>query len=257
MRVPSYLRQKKAIPFFEARSKKDRHRPLLHFAVGVLNDEGVRAEWTSIMGMNPGASDEWMGVRRRLIRRGKASYLGDGLELLGASHNTVTGDVHYNYNILFLVGSRRISATFFGQGDLSVFEALCRQIVSSIRLAKGGDERQPAGRDSKVAGGLGRADRRRLKEALSGLPPEIAYLRRPILALAKEDQDLLGSGEGDIRSIERALRRNSKPGSIKIIAKYDAELLHGWLVSLPGHDGAWAAPAWFVEGVLRGSAIWS
>ncbi len=95
-------------------------------------------------------------------------------------------------------------------------------------------------RRSRATGGLGRADTARLKGALDGLPPEIAYLRRPILVIAKEDQDLLGSGEGDIAQIERALRKTAKRGEIESVALAHAKLLHEWLLSLPDYEGAWA-----------------
>ena len=134
MRVPSYLRPKKGMRYFAARSKKDRHHPILHFAVEFLNDDLVKAHWASVMRMEPGAREESMGVRGHIVRRGKATYLVDGLELLGSSHNTVSGQTHHDYNVLFLSGSRRVYITFFGQGELDTFDRLCREIVNGIRI---------------------------------------------------------------------------------------------------------------------------
>ncbi len=252
--VPSYLRQRKGMPFFQARSNKHRQDPVLHFAVGVLDEDGVKLHRDIMMRMNPGTTDEWMGLQGTVMRRGNASYLGDGLELLTSSYNTVTGEVHHGYNVLLLLGSRGVYATFLGQGELSEFEGSCRQVVLSVRIVEGGGERRAPMR-AAAANGLGRADRARLTRALDGLPPAIAYLRSAITAIAKQDQDLLGSGEADISSIERSLRKVAKADAIRPTARAHAEVLHQWLAALPDSEGVWAAPLWFVEGCLRGSAL--
>ena len=131
MRVPSYIRPKKAKGFFASRSKKDKSEPLLNIAVEFPNEDVTKAVWSTILGAKP---TEWMGVTQRIVRRGKAAYLADGLELLISSHGPGNVDVH-DYHVLFLTGPRRIHAMFVGRGDLNRFDELCREIVSSIRVS--------------------------------------------------------------------------------------------------------------------------
>jgi hypothetical protein len=256
VQVPSYLHPKKGLAFFEARSKKDRRHPLLHVAVGVLDDCLFDAKRETMMRMTPGAVDECLGVQRRVIRRGELSHLADALELLVSSHNPVTGQVQHDYGVSIRLDSRRVFADFLGQGELGQFEDACRQILANVRLAEGGGPAPVIAQRGRVAGAMRRADKLKLKNALDGLPPEIAYLRRPILALPSEDQDLLGSGEADVESVGRALEQVAKPESIEATANAHAQILHDWLMSLPDLSGAWARPIAYVEGVLRGRAIW-
>lgn len=255
LRVPSYLRQKRDGPLFETGSKKGKPHVLLSFAVD-FKDKAGEVQRSVMMQRTPGVTEDMPGVRQRVIRRGETSYLADGLELLISDEYARTGDVYHNYAVLFPLGSRHVYAVFFGQRDLAEFEKVCMQIVSSIRLVEsvGGSAARPRAR---AAGGLGRARSERLAIALDGLPREIAYLRDPILAIAMQDQELLGSGEGDISPVERALERVAKPGEMKLVARAHADLLHDWLVSLPNQASVWAVPAGFVEGALRGIAAWS
>jgi len=255
MRLPPYLRQKKkGMCFFEPSSKKRKDNLIHGFSIEFLNDEGVKVHRDIMMFTNPRANEEHMGVRGELLRRGKPLYLDDGLEVLNAIHNAVTGDTFYGYTVLFPLGSRHIYATFFGQGELSTFDESCKQIVSSVGLVKAGEAPLPARRWKGVPSGLGDAGTKRLKQALDGLPAELAYLRKAILAIAKQDQDLLGSGEADIGPIERSLRKVAKGGAIGQTAMAHADALHQWLIALPDSEGAWATPLGFVEGYLRGSA---
>jgi hypothetical protein len=98
---------------------------------------------------------------------------------------------------------------------------------------------------------LNTKDKTRLNSALAKLPPEINYLREAIMKISMEDQDLLGSGEADIDPIFKAF----KAAILKFqgaTASDHAHILRKWLKKMPHHTGKWAAPLWFVEGVLRG-----
>ena len=129
VRLPAYLRPKKGMRFFKVRSDKDEGRPLQCMSIEFMNDAGTEAVWSTIMNAKP---LEWMGARDHIVRRGKADYLPDGLEVLMTNTASVRPDVH-TYNILFLASGRRVYATFVGRGDLDQFDALCRAVVSSIR----------------------------------------------------------------------------------------------------------------------------
>jgi hypothetical protein len=137
MLVPIYLRPKGETRFFGARSKKDKRNSVLHFAIEFLNDDSVEAQWSIMMRQVPGAIEEWGGVRGRIVRRDRASYVAEGLESLGTSENLINGEVHHSYSVLLLLDSHRIFATFLGQGELDVFYEACRVIVSSIHIRGG------------------------------------------------------------------------------------------------------------------------
>ena len=107
---------------------------------------------------------------------------------------------------------------------------------------------------SRASKGLSKRDRDHLSTALNNLPAQIKYLRDPILAIAKQDQELLGSGEADTNLLANALRENSK-GSLEEEAEAAADLLQGWIEGEDGNESPWAGPVWFVEGFLRGGQL--
>src|SRR5260221_8815644 len=102
------------------------------------------------------------------------------------------------------------------------------------------------------SGPLAKRDLVRLTSALDRLPSEIAYLREPILAIAAQDQDLLGCGEADPTLLEEALRKYANADSGTFEPEIIADLLAQWTKSLARQNSLWAAPIWFVEGFLRG-----
>jgi len=97
---------------------------------------------------------------------------------------------------------------------------------------------------------MSKRDRARLATALDGLPPQIAHLRRPILDIARQDQDLLGCGEADTTLLESAVWEGDAGKEFDCEAAANA--LHLWLEGQVEHRSAWAAPVAFVEGFLRG-----
>jgi hypothetical protein len=101
-------------------------------------------------------------------------------------------------------------------------------------------------------GPLGKRDKARLAAALDQLPPEIAYLRDPILNVANQDQDLLGSGDADTTSLVQAVREAGCSSAAPLDAGNAADLLERWLDQLPDKNARWVGPAFFVEGALRG-----
>jgi hypothetical protein len=197
----------------------------------------------------PQTGAEWI-----LVRRGKPEWLNNGLELLADMRFLSTGNIDHHLTVDFQRSNLELAAIIVGDGELKHFEHVARSIIQSIRLLNRDDLKATVRQTRSVAGGLNRTNTARLSAALQGLPAELEYLRKPILAIAKQDQDLLGSGEGDIRPLERSLRKVAKPGAIAGTATAHAEILHRWLTALPASDEAWAASLWFVEGCLRGFA---
>jgi hypothetical protein len=92
----------------------------------------------------------------------------------------------------------------------------------------------------------------RLRTALDHLPKDLTFLRLSILAIAKQDEDLLGCGEAETSTLVKALRKQADGASMGELARALAESLHSWIKEQAGHDEPWAGPIWFVEGTLRG-----
>ena len=102
--------------------------------------------------------------------------------------------------------------------------------------------------------GLSKRNRDHLSTALDNLPAGINYLRDPILDIARQDQELLGSGEADTNLLAKALRQNSR-GSLEEEAATAADLLQGWAEERQLDKSPWASPLWFVYGFLRGGEL--
>ena len=98
--------------------------------------------------------------------------------------------------------------------------------------------------------GLGRSDKAKLTAALESLPTPIAWLRDPILDIAKQDQDLLGCGEADPAKLIRSLCQHAEDAPEVFTDAADA--LREWMNGQGDVNSAWAGPIWFVEGFVRG-----
>lgn len=250
--VPSYLRRFRNRLLFEAPKIDKSGRQLLSF--GALTARDVAQAERFVANMMHVIPSIWQGVSLEINRQGKAVWLPNGHELLSTRRHIKRSVLRHYLAVLYPMGPHFIDVSIIGSGNLEDFDRLCQSLIGRIRLSKG-EVGPPVKRSRSAAGGLGRADKARLSQTLKGLPPELAYLRKPILAIAKEDQDLLSSGEGDIGPIERALQKVSKGGEIGPTAEAHARALHQWLTGLPDANGAWAAPLGFVEGCLRGCAL--
>ena len=76
--------------------------------------------------------------------------------------------------------------------------------------------------------------------ALDGLPAKLSYLRHAILAIGRQDQDLLGCGEADTAVLAKAIVVRAREEGFDANAEADA--LHDWLQQQAVHDAAWAGP---------------
>jgi hypothetical protein len=259
IRVPAYLRRKKpdarakeAAWYFVVDHRQRNNSDIDGLLITFVSKEMADAIRFNLLTLKP---TDWHGVEQKIVRRGEPVRFPEGLELLSSSHNTINGDVNYRYNLLFQSRGDWVHVDISGQNNLIKFDALCQEITSSIHLTGNVIEVSAKERRS-INGGLSSIDKVRLNSALDELPFEIDGLRKPILAIAKQDLDLLGAGEADTVSIERTLRKTGKAKAIGLSAAAQADILRKWLTSLPDHNGAWAAPAWFVEGFLRGYDAW-
>lgn len=137
------------------------------------------------------------------------------------------------------------------------FEAIGTEIIASIQLVHGPRSRKtesgaatPRGTRPKSVGMRVR-EKSRLANALESLPEELLYLRDPILAIADEDQDMLGSGEVDTTLLAQAIEQQaaSQPNGF---ASAHAEELEEWLRGVARPNAIWAGPVVFVQAFLTG-----
>ncbi|MGE5609730.1 MAG: hypothetical protein ACM359_10785 [Bacillota bacterium] len=254
LRAPAYLRQQKSMMFFKAPKKRRPEQNIVMFSVSVLtHQDWVDTAQIEIEEFNPRVAQP--GTEWHLVRKGKPDWLDNGLELLADMRFLSTGNVDHHLTVVFQRSNANLMAGIIGDGELECFENVARSIIQSIRLVEGDEAQVPVKCTRSAAAGLKRADKTRLSDALMKLPPDLAYLRKPILAIAKEDQDLLGAGEADIGPLVKALRQRAGKTAIAAAAIRDADALSVWLKAMPDHTGAWAVPAWFVEGALRGASL--
>jgi hypothetical protein len=103
--------------------------------------------------------------------------------------------------------------------------------------------------------GLSKRRREQLARALESLPEPIRYLRGPILLTADQDQDLLGNGEADPALLDAIFDARNEGSGPALEPEEAADLLREWLEGFAIDDFPWLAPAGFVEGALRGQAM--
>jgi hypothetical protein len=255
MQLPIYLRPKNNTRFFAPSGEKSKDREIYAIAVSFVEDQGSINRYRSGMSVNE-TGKKWNqdGVITTVLRQGKSNFVEDGFESISKTHILATGDLLFNYSVFFDLNSRHVLLSIAGRSNQAGFEKVCERIVSSIELKKGASE-IPAVKNRNLSAGLNRADKARLGVALHSLPLELRYLHKPILAIAKQDQDLLGSGEADIGPAVRALSKIAQPAEIMTVAANHSRLLREWLEALPDYGDSWAAPAWFVVGALAGGVL--
>jgi hypothetical protein len=152
------------------------------------------------------------------------------------------------------VQGQYVTICLLGGGDLHQFEDIGRAIINSIRVTP--HERADAlancrGVKTTKRRTLSPISKRHLAEVLALLPEPLEYLRGPILALADEDQDMLGTGGADTAMLAEAIEQQAAmlPSGFAV---RQAEELEKWLASHATREEAWAAPVRFVLAFLMG-----
>jgi hypothetical protein len=254
MQLPIYLRPpKKGYRFFKVDARQHKKSEIDCIAVSFRTKEGAERDRNRLnTRMEP---TNQMGVHSEVVRQGASLFVLGGTEAFVRSRNSRSEDILFQYGLIFEIDGQYLYVAISGKRNFKQFEDECQKIVTSIKLKGVG-----AGYDIKqkrsTNGRLTRADQSKLNAALGGLPSPISYLRRSISAIAKQNQDLLGSGEADFGPIEKALLKNAKPGAIGSVSDAHADILRKWLTTFSDHSEPWAGPAWFVEGFLRGYRLW-
>ena len=98
--------------------------------------------------------------------------------------------------------------------------------------------------------GLKNKDRMQLTKVLKSMPANIRHLREGILAIARQDEGLLGNGEADLRVLFRDLRKNAGANG-QVDGNALAKEMKEWMDEAVTKDDSWAGPLWFVQGYLQ------
>jgi len=263
LRIPKQLRLKRGTSyFFSGILKRGRKDARVILAV-VLDPPPVLRKAARQVILKALPYQEWMGVKTQVIRKGRCSFGDGGIEVLGAS--TVpepTGTITlYRWNVLYRLGTHYIDIDLGGGGDLEEFEKMAKEIITSLKLLSPSQskKRLNASTGSMIKsvkqGGLKAKEKARLASALKSLPKELKYLRDPILAIADEDQDLLGCGGVDTTLLAEAIEHQADLQPRGFATKHSKEL-EKWLKSNTSKNDKWAEPVWFVMAFLIGYDVY-
>jgi hypothetical protein len=257
IKLPKQLRQERSKRFFHGNLMRGKPESNLIVAIDIdLNAQRVEAYRKVFLGT---ADDRPATLPRgyKVQRSGPCGFGEDGLELFTSSEIFDKGYTLYSWQVLFHLQDRYVMMSVMGAGSREEFEDMAREIITSLTLLSPSESKRSAttatGSAIKGAkrGGLRAKEKARLAMALKSLPDELEYLRGPILAIADEDQDLLGSGEGDTRLLVEALEQQAASRPSGFAAAQAAELKE-WLKGISTGNEEWARPIWFAIAFAMG-----
>jgi hypothetical protein len=125
--APAYLRQQKGLLVLRAPKSdvKGRSLELVTAAIHVIPD----ARMIMIDSWNASPKNlNWQGQTERIERRGPVDWIGGGFEVFSCRT-----DGQFAYGLLFGEDAMPVEVRILGRGDRMHFEALCRQVILSVR----------------------------------------------------------------------------------------------------------------------------
>jgi len=252
--LPKQLRQKHSMLFFKGNLV--RGKPETQVAVGIdLNFDTRRFESIKEEFLRPEIKNR--PPNEKLERLGPCEFGEGGLELLTSVVQPHTGHTIHFWKMLYKLQGSYLMMNIMGGGSLIEFENMAKEIITSLKLISPSQSKKKSSTSTgsmvkKVKhGGLKAKDKARLASALKSLPDDLKYLRDPILDIADEDQELLGSGVVDTPLLAEAIENqaNLQPNGF---ATHHSKKLEEWLKSNVSKDDKWAGPVWFVMAFLMG-----
>lgn len=254
IKLPKQLRQKRPIRFFQGNLV--RGKPETQITVGIdvdLNTSSVKATREVFLGTRadrPVTLPEWYKV----LRSGPCSFGEKGLELFTSSEILDKGYILYAWDILCRMQGRYVMLTIMGGGSREDFESMAKEIITSLRLLSPSQSKKTATGSTikRIKNcGLKAREKARLARTLKSLPEDLKYLRDPILAIADEDQDLLGSGGVDTTLLAEAIENQAELQQSGFATNHSKKL-EKWFKSNASKNDKWAGPVWFVMAFLMG-----
>lgn len=254
IKLPKQLRQQRSQRFFHGNLVRGKPQTQTSIGIDINLDaqyvKAVKQEFRRTEIKNRPPDD-------KVERLGPCEFGKDGLELLTSFVQPDTGHTFYCWDMIYNLNGFYVMVSIMGSGTREDFESMAREIITSLTLQSSPKTRKsPIAQDRSAiknvkCGGMRAKDKKHLAKELESLPENLKYLRDPILAVADEDQDMLGCGEIDTTLLDEALQQQEAlhpDGGITA----QTEELKEWLHDLSTPNEAWAAPVWFALGLMMG-----
>ncbi len=253
VKLPKQLRQQRSQRFFRGNLVRGKPESQVIVAIDLDLNEAQRKVYLEPEERQPAV----LPAGYEVLRSGPCNFGEGGREFFSSSEIFDKGYILYTWEVLYRLQGRYVMLSIMGGGSRESFESMATEIITSLTLLSPSQTEKSPSTSARSAiknvkrGGLRAKEKARLANALESLPEDLKYLRDPILAIAAEDQDLLGCGEADTTLLAEALQQQaaSCPSGF---ATAQAEELEKWLKSISATDEVWASPVWFVLAFLMG-----
>lgn len=258
VKLPKQLRQQRSKRFFRGNLVRGKPESQVMVTIDINFDarrvEAIKKVFIDSVEKHPMSQPKGY----RVLRSGKCSYGDDGLELLTSSEIFDKGYTLYRWDVLYQLQGDYVMCIITGGCLREDFESMATEIIKSLKLLSPSPSNKMNTSTIKSVknGCLKSKDKAQLASALKSLPEKLKYLRDPILAIADEDQDLLGCGEADTKLLAEVLERQaaSQPNGFGVA---QAAELKEWLADISTGDEIWAGPIWFAMAFMMGYDMFS
>ncbi len=257
IKLPKQLRQQRSQRLFRGNLVRGKPESNLMVAISLdLNASGVKAVRDVFLGARINRP-ETLPKGYKVERSGKCCF-GEGcLELFTSSEIFDKGYTLYTWQVLYRLQGSYVELSIMGGGSRESFESMAEEIITSLKLMPPSQSKKTSSvsTGSKIKnikhGGLNVKEKTRLTNALKSFPEDLRYLQEPILAIADEDQDLLGCGEVDTTLLVKAIEQQAVSQHSGFATK-QSKKLEKWLKTNTSKKDTWAGPAWFAMAFLMG-----
>lgn len=255
IKLPKQLRQQRSMRFF--RGNLARGKPESNVMVGVSIDlnEAQRKAYLESEKRQPAV----LPAGYKVLRSGPCNFGEAGREFFVSSEIFDKGYTLYTWQVLYCLQGRYVMLNIMGSDSRENFETMAKKIIKSLKLLSPSQSKKSKSSTNSIIknvknGGLKTKEKAHLASALKSLPNDLMYLRDPILAIADEDQDLLGCGEVDTKLLAESIEQQAdlQPSGF---ATNQSKKLEKWLKSNTSKKDTWVGPIWFVMAFLRGYDI--
>lgn len=195
------------------------------------------------------------GLCVTVLRAGPTSIRESCTEILQRCHNPEKTIQGFEWALIFCESGQWIDFSIFADETFADPEDYWARVIRSIRVLPESEQLslneelpRPSSRRKR---GLSARARERLQKAMAALPPELEYLRPPILLLAELPPDQLQPDTADIQPLCLAIEQEVRRSSPATIAQH-AELLESWIDDVSEVGDTWSAPLRFAQAFLSG-----
>lgn len=257
IKLPKQLRQDRHGLFFRGNLVRGKPETMVAVAIDLdLDAQSVKAIKETFLDKG---TDQPVTLPKgyKVERSGQCDFGENCLELFTSSEIFDKGYTLYVWGVLYRLKGCYLMLDIMGGGTHESFESMASEIIKSLKLLSPSQAKKLRGtaRSSRIKsvkfGSMRAKEKARLARELKSLPQKLKYLREPILAIADEDQDLLGCGEADTTLLVEALHRQAASKTSDFASDHSGQL-EKWLKGITNTDETWAGPIWFVMAFMMG-----